>query len=65
MERGDSPQNRARVIIVSQRARSDGADRQASSTTLSLVPRWSSDRAVESAARAMKRVDRESSQPTR
>jgi hypothetical protein len=59
MERGESPQSRARVIIVSQRARG-GASRATSSATLSLVPRWKSDRAVEMAAQTLKQVDRES-----
>ena len=51
MERGESPQSRARVIIVSQRTRGAGSGRPASSATLSLVPRWTSDRAVSAAAR--------------
>jgi hypothetical protein len=59
MERGESPQHRARVIIVSQRTRSDATTRPASSTTLSLMPRWSSDRAVDMAARTFKDTDRE------
>ena len=55
MERGEVPQNRARVIIVSQRTRKNRSGRRATSTTLSLVPRWSTDRAVD-AARTMKQA---------
>jgi hypothetical protein len=58
MQRGDPPQHRARVVIVSQRARGNADGRQASSTTLSLVPRWSTERAVEMAAQAFKQADR-------
>jgi hypothetical protein len=57
MERGDSPQNRARVIIVSQLTRGEAGRRTPSSATLSLVPRWSSERAVEMAAQAFKRAE--------
>ena len=57
MERGDSPQSHARVVIVSQRARGAGTGRQASSATLSLMPRWKSDRAVAAAAQELNRTD--------
>ena len=62
MERFESPQHRARVIIVSQR-KGGGATRSASSTTLSLMPRWSSDRAVDMAARTFKDTSREATTP--
>jgi hypothetical protein len=60
MERADSPQNRARVIIVSQRARGRGgaATRSTSSTTLSLMPRWTSDRAADAAAKTLRSMER-------
>ena len=58
MERAEPPQHRARVIIVSQRTRDRVTGRVASSATLSLVPRWSSDRAIEMAAKAMRRSER-------
>jgi hypothetical protein len=56
MERGDPPEHRARVIIVSHRIRDRATGRSSSSgATLSLMPRWSSSRAIEMAAQAMKR----------
>jgi hypothetical protein len=58
MERADSPQNRARVIIVSQRTRGDAAARSTSNTTLSLMPRWTSDRAADAAARTLRSMER-------
>jgi hypothetical protein len=58
MERGELPLDRARVVIVSRRARGDATGSAASSTTLSLMPRWSADRAVDAAAQAMRRAER-------
>jgi hypothetical protein len=59
MERGDPPEHRARVIIVSNRIRDRATGRASSSgATLSLMPRWSSGRAIEMAAEAMKRGER-------
>ena len=59
MEREERlPEHRARVVIVSRRARGrlTGED-DASSATLSLVPRWSSRRAVDAATEALRKAD--------
>jgi hypothetical protein len=67
MEREEQrSQDRARVVIVSRRARgrrTGAGDGDASSATLSLVPRWSSGRAVEAAAEALREVERRPGSP--
>jgi hypothetical protein len=48
----EPPQSRARVIIVSPRGRNAGTG-----PTLSLVPRWTSDRAASEAAAERSRTE--------
>lgn len=53
----EPPQSRARVVIASQRTRGTGAGSRASNVTLSLIPRWTSDRAVSAAAQERSRTE--------